>query len=315
MNLQASSQVRSPKLSYLHLFDSTLEKEVMSFFIRLFGVPSAAHSAPIRAASLTPAADPNPISSTPAQPEQPEIEPPTVATEEPSAADDEPPAEVPPSGDELTDEQAQAAGYTDAAEERAVEQDKASTDSIQSSNQRACECIQNEDYAGAEAALLACIARKEELYGADDDNTIMTVENLAKVYVKMEEWAKAEEQFERVLNSQRAASDAPSVGTISTLNSLGFVRNQQGKHDAAEQAFVEAAKEKEALYTEDPSQLLSAYNNVGYTNCFQKNYEGAESYFTKSAAIEESDPSTKGSVSATENIAYAQKMQRAVVTN
>ena len=321
----------------------------MSFLGRLFGGPAPAHPVPTRGvnAASTPAPTsvpvPSGVTSAPAQPvsaPEPVREPPAPAPEpvaepesvEPPAAEEpvnEPPAPepmakapvestevaAPPSGGELTDAQAQAAGYRDAAEERAVEQDKSSTDSIQSSNQKACDCIQSMNYPGAEAALLACISRKEQFYGANDPNTIMSVENLAKVYVKMENWAKAEVQYERVLKAQRAESGGASVNTVATLNSLGFVRNKQGKHDAAEEAFIEAAKEKEALYPNDQSQLHSAYKNVAYTNCFQKKYSGAETYFNKSASIEDNDPSIKASVKATENIAYAQKMQKAVPTN
>jgi tetratricopeptide (TPR) repeat protein len=206
---------------------------------------------------------------------------------------------------------AQAEGFADQEEKVETMEDKTESDSIQVHNKAALACLLVSDYAGAIKEIEKVVACKErdDDHGADHAHTLMSKSQLARLHERQGDYAKAEDIYQQVLDSQMNTLGASNESTLSTMNCLAHMMNKQGKFEDGEKLFVTIVANKEGMYGEHHANCLSAYNNTAYVNYFEQNLDAAEAAFANSNAVEEANPNVDVKVKATDNIAFIQKIK------
>lgn len=200
-----------------------------------------------------------------------------------------------------TDASAQNDGFANAEEKRETLEDKSESDLIQTHNKAAIAHLGSNDLAGAVIALRKVIACKErdDDFGVDHQSTLSSVSQLARLHMRMGDYASAETLHKRVLETY--FKNGNTTGALTTMNSVALSLMRQGKLAEAEDYFQQIVSGKEELGVEE-IQVRSAYNNMGYINCFQEKFEDAKTFFQKSSDIEQRNPDIDVKVKADDNI-------------
>jgi tetratricopeptide (TPR) repeat protein len=166
-----------------------------------------------------------------------------------------------------------------------------------------------QDTQGADNALHAVLASKEKVFGLEHPETLATVDQLAKLNLRIGDLKEAMTFFQREYDVQMSTLSGPAdESVISTINSLASIHIKLGQLPEAEALFKKVADLKAQNFGPTDARVVSSYNNMGYVSCFQDKYPQAEEYFGKSDAIEEQG-GIQPTIKAKDNIAYCQSKQ------
>ncbi|KAF7977077.1 hypothetical protein HWV62_4878, partial [Athelia sp. TMB] len=113
-------------------------------------------------------------------------------------------------------------------------------------------------YYEAEALLIRVLAQREKAAGIGEHHldTLGTVHALAKVYMTLGKYDKAEESFGRALAGREKQIGPDHADTLETLHRLAYLRHVQSRYDDAEELYARVLeKRKVQLGAEHPDTL------------------------------------------------------------
>lgn len=141
----------------------------------------------------------------------------------------------------------------------------------------------------AASAWTALLSRLESLGRQDDPLYLIAGNNLGNLYLSLEDYGRAEAQFERVRALPPPSADAgfSPVDAATLVGNLAYAAHGQGDVERADALYREAIAALERLEPEGRLELASALNNHGHLRLEQDDLEGALALFERSVALRE----------------------------
>jgi len=147
-----------------------------------------------------------------------------------------------------------------------------------------------------------CAQRFEEAYGAEDDNTLAVLNDVARVHEARGELAESIDLGEKILAIRRAKFGADHKETITVKCNLGWTYARIGELEKAEALLVECVETRKRILGPEQRETLTAMNNLALLYQFQQRYDEALKLAEPELAaarrmLDENDPGLYVSVS------------------
>ena len=129
----------------------------------------------------------------------------------------------------------------------------------------------------------------DQEFGADDPDTLTSVNNLGYLYGEQGRYADAERFFLRALEARERVLGKENSYTLTSVNNLASIYERQGRYADAEPLFVRSleANERNKLYKDEPS-VLDSLNNLASLYVHQGRYAEAEPLWVRVLEARES---------------------------
>ncbi|KAH6970347.1 hypothetical protein BKA56DRAFT_735956 [Ilyonectria sp. MPI-CAGE-AT-0026] len=157
--------------------------------------------------------------------------------------------------------------------------------------------LRSKDQAEAKASLLHCIAGyldfegkwseaeelsieavkiREELFGADDPDTLSSMAGLASIYRNQGRWEEAEKLLVQVMETCKTKLGADHPSTLTSMGNLASTYRNQGRWEEAEKLDVQVMETSETKLGADHPSTLTSMGNLASTFWNQGRWEEAE---------------------------------------
>jgi len=148
-------------------------------------------------------------------------------------------------------------------------------------------------------------------FGEKDEDTLISINNLAGIYRDRGNYAKAEQLYKRCLSlsEEILGPDDPSISI--TINNLGLLYKSQGKYSEAEQLYKKSLTISEEYLGSKHPFTITIINNLGALYNAQGKYAETESMYIKSLKLSEEILGLKhqDTLISINNLAYLYKKQ------
>jgi tetratricopeptide (TPR) repeat protein len=136
-------------------------------------------------------------------------------------------------------------------------------------------------YAEAENLCENIIADREQLFSADDLDTLAVMDHLAWVYRRRGRYVDAETLFERVLEGRRTRVGPQHRDTLKTMYNLAVVYYHQHRNDDAETLLKQTLQSLESQFGREDDGTLQTMNRLANVYRAQQRYDEADSLLTR----------------------------------
>jgi CHAT domain-containing protein/Tfp pilus assembly protein PilF len=147
---------------------------------------------------------------------------------------------------------------------------------------------QKGDYPGAARALERALELSPRVFGPEDPNTAVSLNNLANLYCTMGRYAQAEPLFQRSLKIYEFQRGPDHPDVADSLNNLAILYVNMGQCTKAEPLYQRSLKIRESQRGPDHPDVAQSLNNLANLYWIMGQYAQAEPLFQRSLKIYES---------------------------
>lgn len=147
-------------------------------------------------------------------------------------------------------------------------------------------CRTEGKFADAERRFREVLSRKQSVLGAEHDDTLVTMNNLAILLTDVGRYEEAEPLLDEVFRVRRARFGEDDPRTLSTLNAIGTLFHYGKEYERAISIFLRVANTRRRdLGVTHPATLV-AMNNLAMSNQSARRYDDADAIYAELIDVE-----------------------------